>query len=90
MPQASVQTDAINLKKYTKLGVIGRGGFGKVLHVKYRCGRSKPKKIRSRLLWKRCQKLSTLLFILSSIQKKRGVCNERITSFKMFERLVSH
>ena len=27
---AAPMLDALNLKKYTKLGVIGRGGFGRV------------------------------------------------------------
>ena len=27
---AAALPDALNIKKYTKIGVIGRGGFGKV------------------------------------------------------------
>jgi uncharacterized protein YgiB involved in biofilm formation len=28
--EAAALPDALNIKKYTKIGVIGRGGFGKV------------------------------------------------------------
>ena len=31
--EASALADALNLKKYNKIGVIGRGGFGKVDYV---------------------------------------------------------
>jgi len=31
--EAAPIADALNLKKYNKLGVIGRGGFGKVLKI---------------------------------------------------------
>ena len=39
--------DALNFKKYTKLGVVGRGGFGKVPSRLCRFGKSRPKKIRN-------------------------------------------
>ncbi len=32
--EASAQAEVITLKKYNKLGVIGRGGFGKVTLMK--------------------------------------------------------
>jgi hypothetical protein len=31
-PDAAPLPDALNLKKYAKLGVIGRGGFGRVMN----------------------------------------------------------
>ena len=45
--QASAQPDALNLKKYNKIGVIGRGGFGRVNSRLNRCGKQKARKIRS-------------------------------------------
>lgn len=47
--QASAQADALNLKKYNKIGVIGRGGFGRVNSSLNRCGKYKTKKIRNYL-----------------------------------------
>jgi hypothetical protein len=31
---AAALPDAMNIKKYTKIGVIGRGGFGKVSNLR--------------------------------------------------------
>jgi len=45
--EASAHSDTPNLKKYIKLGVIGRGGFGKVIRFKLRSGRYRIKKTRS-------------------------------------------
>ena len=39
--------EPMSLKKFTKVGVIGRGGFGKVIFLSYRFGESKAKKIKN-------------------------------------------
>ena len=43
--EAGAIADALNLKKYNKLGVIGRGGFGKVIKHGSRFGKFRIKKI---------------------------------------------
>lgn len=45
--EAAALPDAMNIKKYTKIGVIGRGGFGKVNNTRCRCGKFKIRKIES-------------------------------------------
>jgi len=37
--EAGPLPDALNLKKYNKIAVIGRGGFGRVLSELLRCGK---------------------------------------------------
>ena len=44
---APAKSETINLKKYNKLGVIGRGGFGRVIFVKFRFGKFRVKKIKN-------------------------------------------
>jgi len=45
LKEAGALADALNLKKYNKLGVIGRGGFGKVIKHGSRFGKFRIKKI---------------------------------------------
>ncbi len=42
---ASAIPQVLNIKKYNKIAVIGRGGFGKVYLMKNRYGKSRVKKI---------------------------------------------
>lgn len=42
---ASAIPQVLNIKKYNKIAVIGRGGFGKVYLMKNRYGKSRAKKI---------------------------------------------
>ena len=42
---ASALPQVLNIKKYNKIAVIGRGGFGKVSLIKNRYGKQRAKKI---------------------------------------------
>jgi hypothetical protein len=42
--EAAAVPEALNLKRYGKIAVIGRGGFGRVLRVLGRCGRSRARR----------------------------------------------
>jgi uncharacterized protein YgiB involved in biofilm formation len=45
--EAAPSSDPLNLKKYNKISVIGRGGFGRVQQYSHRFGNWKAKKIKS-------------------------------------------
>lgn len=47
--EVKAEPEAVSLKKYNKMGVIGKGGFGKVFFNQGRFGRSNLKRIASSL-----------------------------------------
>lgn len=53
---AAALPDALNIKKYTKIGVIGRGGFGKVSNLRLQVWKIENKKDRKHYALKEMSK----------------------------------
>lgn len=75
-PSASHEAERITVRRYNKLGVVGRGGFGKVITMTVRSGVSKAKRIERSTLSNKCPKLGKIFTILSFIQEERRVSAE--------------